>query len=317
MREAAFIKQNREKWKHFEGLLNGNGKQNPDKLSDLFIQVTDDLAYARTYYKKSKTTTFLNALAGRVHQSIYINKKEEKNRLVGFWKYEVPQIVANNHKQLIYSVLFFFAFCLIGAVSAAHDENFVRVILGDAYVNMTIENIKKNDPMAVYKHMGQIEMFFYITTNNIVVAIRTLGMGIFFSLGTVFALFMNGVMLGSFQYFFYEYNVLGESLLTIWIHGTLEISAIVIAGGAGLILGNSLLFPGTHSRMTSLKMRGKDAVKILVSIIPVLIVAGFLESFVTRLTHWPTAFRLGVIILSAIFIIGYFVILPMRVGRKE
>ena len=308
MREALFIKNNTPKWQRFEALLSQNGSDNPDLLADLFVQLTDDLSFARTNYPESKTTLYLNNLAAKVHQSIYRNKKEEKGRFVTFWKYELPELFYSAHKQLLYSFIIFAAACLIGAVSAAHDKTFVRLIMGDAYVNMTLENIEKGDPMAVYKSMHQADMFMQITLNNIFVSFKTFAYGIFLSFGTGLSLIYNGIMLGAFQYFFYQKGLLLTSVLTIWIHGTLEISAIVIAGCAGLVLGNSILFPGTYSRLESLKLGAKKGLKIIVGLVPIFIAAGFLESFITRLTDMPAIIKTGIIFLSASFIVYYFII---------
>jgi uncharacterized membrane protein SpoIIM required for sporulation len=315
MREALFIKNNTPRWQRFESLLSQKNANNPDLLADLFIQLTDDLSFARTNYPESQTTVYLNNLTAKVHQSIYRNKKEEKGRFVRFWKYELPQLFYSAHKQLLYAFLLFAAATLIGAVSAANDMNFVRLILGDGYVNMTLENIEKGDPLAVYKSMDQTNMFVRITLNNIFVSFKTFAYGIFISIGTVMSLFYNGVMLGSFQYFFYQKGLLLTSVLTIWIHGTLEISAIVIAGCAGLVMGNSILFPGTYSRIESLKMGAKKGLKICVGLVPIFIVAGFLESFVTRHTEWPSVVKLAIILLSASFIVYYFIIYPIRLNK--
>jgi len=122
-------------------------------------------------------------------------------------------------------------------------------------------------------------------------------------------------MLGAFQEFFYERGLLLESILKIWIHGTLEISAIVIAGSAGLTVGNSLLFPGTYSRLVSFKRGMKQGLKIAVGLIPIFITAGFLESFVTRLTL-PPVVSIGIIGLSAAFIGWYFIVYPIILNRR-
>ena len=90
-------------------------------------------------------------------------------------------------------------------------------------------------------------------------------------------------MLGSFQYFFYSKGLLLTSLLTIWLHGTIEIISIVMAGGAGIIMGNSWAFPRTYSRMASLKNGAKTGAKVMLGLIPMFITAGFIESYVTRL----------------------------------
>lgn len=139
----------------------------------------------------------------------------------------------------------------MGIVSAANDDNFVRLILGNGYVDMTLDNIARGEPMAVYNGSEEVPMFLGITLNNIMVSFNVFAMGLLTSFGTGWLLFNNGVMLGAFQTFFFKHGLLGESMLAIWLHGTLEIWAIIVAGAAGLALGNGWLFPGTYSRKES------------------------------------------------------------------
>ncbi|WP_066832491.1 stage II sporulation protein M [Rufibacter ruber] len=312
MREAAFVKQNSAKWKRYAA----EPTTNPDELADRFIELTDDLAFARTFYPDSDTTHYLNSLTGKMHQAIYRNKKEQGNRFFLFWKQELPLLFRQHHRQLLYAFLIFAVACLIGALSAAYDDSFVRLIMGDRYVNMTIANIRKGDPMAVYKQAGEAEMFLQITMNNVYVSFLAFVAGAVLSVGTFYVLFRNGVMLGAFQYFFYKYGLLGTSALTIWIHGTLEISAIVIAGCAGFVMGNSILFPKTFSRLESFKRGAKQGLKIVVGLVPVFITAGFLEGFVTRHTEMPLFLSLTIILGSAAFIVYYFIYYPYRLHAK-
>jgi uncharacterized membrane protein SpoIIM required for sporulation len=317
LKEITFLKQNAGKWQQFESLLNTKGGVDPDELADLFIQLTDDLSYSKTNYPKSKTTQYLNSLAAKVHQEIYKNKKEKSNRILTFWKYELPFIFKNSHRQLLTAFVIFIIAMLIGIISSAYDDSFVRLILGDGYVNMTLENIDKGDPLAVYKGMNQTDMFLAITINNIYVSFLCFAMGLIFSLGTGYMLFTNGIMLGAFQYFFYAKGLLLQSILVIWIHGTLEISAIVIAGCAGLTMGNSILFPGTYSRSLSFSKGAKQGIKIIIGLVPIFITAGFLEGFVTRYTHMPIALSLSIILSSLLFIIWYFIIYPIRLNNRS
>ena len=217
---------------------------------------------------------------------------------------------------MLYSFLFMLAGALLGIFSQYQNSDFANYILGESYVNMTIDNIEKGDPMGVYKGMDEAPMFLMIAINNIRVAFYAFIAGIFFSVGTVIVLFRNGVMLGVFQYFFFERGLLFTSAVSIWLHGTLEISAIIIAGGAGLILGNSLLFPGSYKRVDSLRRAAKDALKIAVGLIPVFAVAAFIEGYLTRLTDMPVAFNLTIIGLSALFILWYFFFYPYRLNKK-
>lgn len=316
MRESAFVKANISKWEEFERLIASSERKDPDQLAHLFIQLTDDLSYSKTHYPKSDITSYLNNLATKVHQSIYRNKKQKSNRFVTFWKYELPQIFFEHRRQFFYAFVVFTLSCLVGAFSAANEDTFVRLILGDQYVNMTLENIENGEPLGVYGSMARVDMFFYITFNNIRVSLFAFAAGIFMSVGSAFLLFRNGVMLGAFQQFFYQKGLLLTSVLTIWIHGTIEIASIIIAGGAGMIMGNSILFPGTYSRLESLKIGALKGVKVIVGLIPFFITAGFLESFVTRLFGMPNVLKAAIILGSLAFMVYYVIIYPYRLHKN-
>ncbi|WDF76962.1 stage II sporulation protein M [Mucilaginibacter sp. KACC 22773] len=311
MREPLFVKQNAAKWSSFEQ----SPTDDPDELAERFIQITDDLAYAKTFYPKSKTTAYLNGLAAGLHQSIYKNKSEKSNRFLTFWKYELPILFKTYQRPLLYSFIFFIIFCLIGALSAKYDENFVRLILGDSYIDMTNANIAKGDPFGVYKQGGETLMFLAIAANNIYVSLVTFVSGVIFSVGSVYFLFRNGLMLGSFQYYFFSKGLGLKSILVVWIHGTLEISSIMIAGAAGIILGNSLLFPKTYTRLVSLKRGAKDGMKVAIGIVPILIVAAFFEGFVTRHTEMPVWLSVSILTSSLLFIIWYVIIYPNKIYK--
>jgi uncharacterized membrane protein SpoIIM required for sporulation len=314
MREAQFLKQNADKWKKFETEVKHHAPA--DLLADRFVELTDDLAYSKTFYPNSNTTRYLNGLAGLFHQKIYRNKAEDKSRIWWFWQYELPYLFRFYHKQFFYALVFFLLFCAMGAISAKYDENFIRLILGDGYVNMTNENIEKGDPFGVYKHSGQLDMFFGIAFNNIMVSFYAYVLGISFGVGVIWLLLNNGLMLGSFEYYFFSKALGFKSVLVVFIHGTLEIWAIVIAGASGLILGNSLLFPGTYKRSVSFLKGGKDGLKIVIGLLPVFLTAAFLESFVTRHTEMPLWLSLSVLGGSFAFIAWYFVIYPIRIHQK-
>ncbi len=317
MREAAFVKIHKERWRLFEDVLSNKQHISPDKLSDLYIEITDDLSYAKTFYPKSNTVKYLNAIASSAHQKIYKTKKEGKNRLVTFFKTEFPLEFRNYHKQLLIAFIVFVFFTIAGAFSTSEDGNFVRLILGDAYVNKTLENIENGDPMAVYKGDDETQMFLAITINNIKVAMYAFVYGILFAVGTLYIMMQNGIMLGSFLYMFYERGLLWESSRTIWIHGTIEISVIIIAGCAGLVLGGGILFPKTYTRLESFKRSIKAGLKIMLSTIPFFIVAGFLEGFVTRHTEMPDWLAIFIIVSSLALIVFYYVIYPIQLTKKQ
>ena len=316
MKEIVFLNKYSANWKEFEHLLDNPARVSPDKLSELYIQLNNQLSYARTFYPESKTTLYLNTLTSKAHNIIYRNKKTEKGRIWRFWSFEYPLLAWQNRKYILYAFIILLLSGSMGALSTANDDSFARLIMGDAYVNMTLENIEKGDPMGVYKQVAGVDMFLGISLNNIRVAFYAFVMGIFLSFGTGFILFKNGVMLGSFQFFFYQHDLLRESFLTIWVHGTLEIFAIIVAGAAGLVMGHSILFPGTYSRAVSFGKGAKKGVKLVFGLIPVFLTAGFLEGFITRHTELPDIIRFGIIISSLIFIAWYFFYYPYSLTNK-
>jgi len=221
MREVAFIKQNKEKWLEFELAIFGKAKKNPDELANLYIQMMNDLSYAQTYYPKSKTVIYLNHLASQIYQKIYKTKRAEKNRFFEFFKTEVPLLVYDYRRYLLYAFVLFFATVAIGVISARYDHDFVRLILGDGYVNMTLDNIKKGNPMAVYGSGSNWGSFVGITMNNLYVGARCYIWGLFGGIGTFYISSQNGIMLGAFQYFFsnkmYSGKVSAESgFMELW-----------------------------------------------------------------------------------------------------
>lgn len=317
MREVIFIKQNKEKWLDAEQILLGKGNKNPNHLSSLYIDLVNDLSFAQTYYPKSKTTAYLNKLSTKIYQKIYKTKRIEKNQIKYLFLTEVP-LVAYQYRKFLWAAMFFFViFTAIGWYSAAFDQDFVRLILGDGYVNMTLENIKNGNPIAVYESGSNWGSAIGIITNNLKVGATMFIYGIFLGIGTILSFFYNCVMLGSFQYFFAEHGELARSMRGIWIHGAFEISSMVIECTAGLILGASILFPATYSRFNSFKIGVQDAFKLFLSTVPFTIVAGIFEGFVTRhALDMPLILNLIIIIGSFGFILYYYVFYPKKVFNQ-
>lgn len=316
MKEIVFIKRNSEKWKKIENALQGNSSISPDELYSLYVGLNDDFSYANTFYPNGESTAYLNQLTIQIHQQIYRNKKVKKNQFTQFWKTDYPLLLLKNQKYFWFAFALFIISVLIGIVSTAYDQDFPRLILGDTYVNMTLDNIENGDPMAVYKKANEVNMFLGITINNIRVAFYAFIAGVFFSFGSGFILLSNGIMLGCFQYFFYQHGILGESILTIYIHGTLELFSIIMAGAGGFAIGNSILFPGTYKRITSFQKGAVTGLKIVSGVVPLFIVAGFLEGFITRHTEFPNPIRIAIILASLGFIVWYFFLYPRTVHKK-
>lgn len=319
MKEVTFIRQNIEKWKEAEKVVEQASGAAPDRLADVYVELTADLAFAQTHFPASRITLYLNNLASALHNRIYRNKREKWSRLLTYWTHEVPQVMYEARRELLVSFLIFAVSVLVGVISALGDSGFVRLIMGDYYVDMTLDNIAAGKPMAVYASSAEVPMFFSITLNNVMVSFSCFAMGLLTGFGTGYMLFNNGVMLGAFQTFFFQQGLLWDSMLAIWLHGTLEIWAVIVAGAAGLSLGNGWLFPGTYSRGVAFRRGAARGMKIVAGTVPVFILAGFIEGFLTRHTGLPTLLRLSIILLSLAFIVFYYIYLPnkRRNGNTE
>ena len=316
MRESQFIDQNKEKWHEFEKIIR-NSQKDPEKLSNLFVQITEDLSYARTFYPNRTVRFYLNHLSRQIFSKIYRSRALSFKRFWQFWSDELPFVIYNSRRQLRLSLVIFTLAMVLGVLSSIHDNTFPQLMLGEGYIQMTIDNIEQGDPMAVYKSMPGGSMFLYITWNNIRVAFKVFLFGILAGIGSFYILILNALMLGAFQYIFFEHGLLADALITIWQHGTLEIASIVIAGAAGFTLGSGILFPGTYSRIEAFRLSAYRGMRILLGLVPIFIMAGFIEGFITRQTDAHLVLRLAVIIASLSFIIFYFIWLPWHKNRKN
>ena len=312
MKESTFINANKASWERLEVLLQLKGG-NPDEVQQLFVKVSGDLSYARTFYSRRAVTAYLNDLINRVFDSMQTQKKFS---IVGSFK----RFYLKTHSQVIVKNRWAFALAytllligmIIGAVSTYGDAEFARSILGEHYISMTTENINAGDPMAVYKSANHVDMFLGITLNNIRVAFLTTVTGVFGGLGTFYVLIKNAIMVGVFQAFFAKQGLFVTSFLTIWIHGTIEIWSIGVAAVAGFIIGRGILLPGSYTRGVSMSNAAIEGLIIILGTIPMFLIAGFLEGFVTRLTDLPTMVKIAIIIASIGVILYVYCVLPIR-----
>lgn len=322
MREALFIKKNAEKWNEYQYLQT----EDPDQVADRFITLMDDLSYSKTLYPHSKVTKWINSLAVSIYQTVYQNKKQRYLRLITFWRYELPLLFRKYHTVLLYTFLMFAVFCTIAVFSAMKDDEFVTGVMGQEYVQMTEENIENGDPFGVYRSENRFFMFVRLALNNIRVGFMMVVGGLLGGVMTLYLLFKNSIMLGSFQYWFFSKGLGLQSVLVIWVHGTLEISGMILECCAGFIIGKSMLFPGTYSRWHSFRKGVKDAMKICIAVIPITLMAAFLESHITYLSSnafdkttnisLSPAVSISILALSLAFIVWYFIIYPIMLERK-
>ena len=312
MREARFIKKHKEKWLRAQQ----SPPADPDEMAENFTELVNDLAYAKTFYHTSKVTQFINSQAARVYLSIYQNRKEESNRILDFWRTDLPLTIRKYHRVIFFTLGLFCLFFVVGFFSTRQDESFARQVLGDSYVDRTIENIESGNPFGVYEHGNSFLSWMGIMINNMRVALVYFSEGILFGIFTIRDLMHEGVRLGAFHYLFFSRGLGLQWGLSVMIHGLLELWCIILSASAGIIFGMGFLFPGTTRRIESLKRAVKDGLKITVGILPLLAVAAFFEGFVTRYYRMPWILSSAILASSGAFILWYFIVYPIRLQKR-
>jgi uncharacterized membrane protein SpoIIM required for sporulation len=312
LREALFIKKNRERWLKNQYMP----ADDADEMAKDFTRLVDDLAYAKTFYPSSKVTQFINSEASKIYLSIYKNRKEESNRLVTFWKYDLPLTIRKHHGVVLFCFIVFLIFWGVGFFISKQDESVTRSLLGDGYVELTQENINKGNPFGIYESGNPILSWLGIMINNIQVSLRFFVEGIFCGIPTLYELSKEAARLGVFHQYFASRGLGLQMFLVLFVHGALELTAIIIAGAAGIVLGKSFLFPGTIKRLDAFKQGAKDGVKMVIGLVPVFVLAAFFEGLFTRLYNDISVLTTIIVSLSVLFVIWYFIIYPIRLSKK-
>jgi uncharacterized membrane protein SpoIIM required for sporulation len=313
LREGLFIKKNKDRW---EEIQDGT-TTDPDEMAKNFTQLVDDLAYAKTFYPTSRVTQYINAMASRIFLGIYQNRKEESNRLVKFWKYDVPDTMYRHRLTVLFTLCFFLLFFVVGFFSARQDPPFIREVLGDGYVDLTERNIEEGNPFGIYGDENSLYMFVRIMLNNIRVSFTYFFQGLLLGIPTMMNLGKEAIRLGAFEQMFFAKGLGLQAVVTVLIHGLLELTAIIIACAGGLIMGKSALFPGTISRIDAFRNGTKDGVKLIVALIPIFVIAALLESYVTRYYKMPLAYSISILAVCSLFVLWYFVLYPYKLYNPK
>jgi uncharacterized membrane protein SpoIIM required for sporulation len=140
--------------------------------------------------------------------------------------------------------------------------------------------------------------------------------GILLGIPSLVSLGKESIRLGAFEHMFYVKGLGGQAVTTVLIHGLLELTAIIIACAAGVVMGTGFLFPGTRRRIEAFREGTKDGIKMIIGLVPVFVLAAFYEGFITRYYKMPFALNLFLLVSSAAFVIWYFVLYPARLSKR-
>ncbi|MCS7077613.1 MAG: stage II sporulation protein M [Bacteroidia bacterium] len=288
-----------------------------EKLANLYRAATADYAYALANFPNERITLYLARLISEAHGVIYQIPRLSWFKIKRFFLYSGPQLFRIYKIYLWISALIFVVFSILGFWACEFHKSYEKKILGTDYVLMTENNIRNKKPFNVYADKYKFLPFAEIMFNNITVLLKGFMLGLTACLGTLYLLITNAIMVGCFFHIFYRHDIITDFWLTIMVHGTIELTMIVFGCGIGFMLGWKVLFPGHYTRRDVFRIYGFDAIKMAIICAFWLIIAAFLEAFVTGLfAEGLPQYRLfsGMIVLfSALILYLYF----GRLGRKD
>ncbi len=303
-----FIQGRRERWQELDALLatietkrlRALNRADLKRLGQLYRAVSSDLALAQTNFPQSDVTQMLNQLAARTHPFVYRSHSFTAAGLWRFFRVELPRTFRRNLHYFSLSAIIFCAAAILGAMGTLLNEEVAGIILGPQLVEyihrreMWTENIFRVMPGSI--------MSVAIFTNNITVAFVTFALGMTFGVGTCYLLALNGLMLGCVMSLCWHYGMLDKLLAFITAHGVVEISIIIVAGMAGLMVGSALMNPGEHTRRDALAVRGNEAVKLILGTTPLLVLIGMVEGYVSPQPMIPAELKMALgLVLGALF----------------
>jgi uncharacterized membrane protein SpoIIM required for sporulation len=313
-----FINERKDNWQRLEELLSvletspirGLPRAEVREFGELYRRAAADLAIARAETRDPKLVNYLNSLVIRAHGKIY---RAENQGFALIWKFFAEEFPQTFRKTWRYSFLAFFVFMLFATASfilCYNDFNFAEV-LGLSDVRMNAESgVKWWESLNNANQVGASG----ILTNNIRVAFMAFAFGAFFGIGTLLLMASNGLSIGGALGVCYKVNpAFGFDLLTFMVgHGVIELSCIFIAGGAGMMIGYSMINPGDLTRADALKKNGLAAVRLVLGCAFLLFLSGIIEGFLSP-SGLPPAVKLGTGILTGVAMYSYLLL----VGRER
>jgi len=314
-----FINERKNVWQRLEELLQLLDRMTLRKLhreevrelGRIYRRTASDLAIARAESRDPRLINYLNSLVIRAHGRIYRADSQGGQRIRNFFSRDFPQTFRKTWRYTATSFAVFSIFMAIAFFGTRHDPDFSEFAGVPAYAREVVINHRVHwwERLNNENQVGSSQIF----TNNIRVTFYAFALGAIFGLGTLYVLAFNGAQFGAITALTYRAGYGNDLLLGFVIsHGVIELSCIFIAGGAGLLIGTAILMPGNLSRADAFKSRGLDAVKLIVGCIPVLVVAGIIEGFISP-QPIPPGIKIGIGLITGITLYSYLFL----AGRDE
>jgi uncharacterized membrane protein SpoIIM required for sporulation len=307
-----FISERKGAWQRLEDLLNlldGSSlrrlhREEVRELGRIYRRAASDLAIARAESRDPRLVNYLNSLVIRAHGRIYrADAAEGRGRVRDFFARDFPRAFRRTWR---YTALAFATYALFAALAFAatmRDPEFSELAGVPAGQR---EYILERKPRWWHgaNDANQLAASL-IGTNNIRVTFNAFALGATFGLGTLYYMAVNGLGHASVLALTYRAGY-GHELLTFMAgHGVIELTCIFIAGGAGMLFGTALLFPGDIPRFDNLRLRGREAAQLVAGCVPLLALAAVIEGFISPAPTIAPATKFAVAALTGLALYAY------------
>jgi len=319
---SRFINERKNNWERLEDLLSmversplrGLSKAEVREFGELYRRAASDLAIARAETRDPRLVNYLNSLVIRAHGRIYRAESQGVNLVWQFFARDFPQAFRRTWRYTMLAFLVFTIFGFASFVLCYNDLNFADD-LGLSELRFAVES--KYKWWLSLNEANQIGSST-ILTNNILVAFKAFAYGAFFGIGTLYVLVFNGLQIGGILGVCYRIDpAFGNDLATFMVgHGVIELSCIFIAGGAGMLIGYSLINPGDLTRAEALKKNGLEAVRLAVGCAFLLVIAGIIEGFLSP-SDLPGSIKFGTGILTGIVMYSYLFLVGQEKNERR
>jgi uncharacterized membrane protein SpoIIM required for sporulation len=309
-----FIRERKDAWQRLEELLRlldhsslrRLHREEVRELGRIYRRTASDLAIARAESRDPRLVNYLNSLVIRAHGRIYQADSQGRRRLLEFFLKDFPRTFRRNWHYTAIIFLVFLIFGLIGFLGTWADPDFSELAYVDPLWRFTINaHVHWWESLNNANQIGATD----ILTNNIRVTFNAFALGATLGIGTLISILRFGAQTGAVLALTYQAGF-GNDLVTFMAgHGVIELTCVFIGGGAGLMIGSAMLMPGDLTRTDALKTRGLDAVRLMIGCVPLLVIAGIIEGFISPAPIHPAikfsiAALTGLVLYSYLFLAG-------------
>lgn len=306
-----FIEKNRARWEHLDTLVKKR-KRTYQQINEMFkfYQLTiEDLSFAQTHFPNNDVTLYLNQLIRKCHLLFYQPRKGRLREIGLFFQKILPATMAQITLPILLSLGIFLCAILFSFLLVVENTEMAEMFLSAQTYEMVKNDLEAKEKFGNFDNIPKeerVSLSFFLWFNNSRVAVLCFVLGITLGIGTVYILLVNGFMLGTLLAFYFMNGHFIDFLSIIMVHGSIELLAIIIAGGIGFNVAGAIFNPNRIPRKERLKRSGRIAMRCIVGVIALLLIAGLIEGLVTPM-KLPIFFRFIIAAINTSLLLFYFI----------